>query len=190
MPTTNLDTLIKALQRYLNEEHGTKLIEDGKMGTKTYKAINDIQFPLKPARRVTAPASPRIAGSLDMLRLQIDTVWPGRNKSGDGWIGDAAHQSRKSDHNPWVIDSKGNKVVTALDITHDPKTGVDCNRLAKFLQLDPRVKYLIWNGQIFNPQKNPKWQKYKGTNPHSHHIHISVLATESRYDDRDPWSLA
>ena len=61
----------------------------------------------------------RIAKTLDVLRNEINALAPKRSKGSDGWIGDAAHQSRASDHNPWVREG-GVGIVTALDITHDP----------------------------------------------------------------------
>jgi hypothetical protein len=48
------------------------------------------------------------------LRAQVNKRWPTREKASDGWIGDRAHASRKSDHNP---DGKG--WVHALDIDAD-----------------------------------------------------------------------
>jgi len=34
------------------------------------------------------------------LRDQIDTWYPDRRSTSDGWIGDARHSATKSDHNP------------------------------------------------------------------------------------------
>jgi hypothetical protein len=45
------------------------------------------------------------------LRDQIDTWYPDRRSTSDGWIGDARHSASKSDHNP---DKSG--VVRAIDI--------------------------------------------------------------------------
>ncbi|HKV33547.1 MAG TPA: hypothetical protein VJP89_04485, partial [Pyrinomonadaceae bacterium] len=58
----------------------------------------------------------RVAKSLLRLREQINELAPNRSKASDGTIGDAAHASRKSDHNPWVKDGSIG-VVTAMDIT-------------------------------------------------------------------------
>ena len=40
----------------------------------------------------------RIAKALATLREQVNSKWPNRSKVNDGWLGDAAHQARKSDH--------------------------------------------------------------------------------------------
>ena len=130
----------------------------------------------------------RLAKSLEALRLQIDAASPRRSKASDGSIGDAAHASRASDHNPWVKDGKTG-VVTAIDITHDPRNGVDGDSIAAALKgsRDKRIKYVIWNKRIWNPEKGPDWRPYTGSNPHDKHIHISVAVDKPRYDDPRPW---
>jgi hypothetical protein len=123
------------------------------------------------------------------LRVQINGAFPTRDKKSDGSIGDAKHASRKSDHNPWLKDSRGQGVVTAIDITHDPKT-LDCNKLADVLfeSRDPRIKYLIWNRKITTPDK-AGWKKYTGANAHSHHLHVSVSSDPRLYDGKGEWDL-
>lgn len=133
----------------------------------------------------------RIAESLEILRRQLNAAFPNRSKVSDGGIGDAAHASRGSDHNPWV--RAGNMgIVTARDFTHDPKGGVDCNWLAKKLveSRDPRIKYIIWNKQICSSKQQPwKWRPYNGINAHRHHLHLSVDADPKLYDSTAPWDL-
>jgi hypothetical protein len=131
----------------------------------------------------------RLAKSLETLRAQINAAAPNRSKTADGSIGDAAHASRSSDHNPHVRDGKIG-VVTAIDITHDPRHGVDCDSIAAALKGsgDPRIKYIIWNRRIWNPDVAPDWRAYAGSNPHSKHLHLSVRADRARYDDTRPWS--
>lgn len=70
----------------------------------------------------------RVASSLLVLRSQVDALWPGRRKDSDGTIGDANHALSDSDHNPWVKDGLMG-VVTAMDITHDPAKGCDCEKM-------------------------------------------------------------
>lgn len=125
----------------------------------------------------------RLAKSLDTLRKQIDAAAPARVKSSDGTIGDAAHSSRPSDHNP----VEG--VVHALDITHDPVYGVDGNAIAEALKGsgDARIKYIIWNRRIWNPSFAKDWRPYAGANPHNKHIHLSVVGTPALRDDTRPW---
>jgi hypothetical protein len=133
----------------------------------------------------------RVAKSLLKFRDQINQLSPHRNKSSDGTIGDAAHASRSSDHNPWLKDGKTG-IVTAIDITHDPSKGVDTWALAEFLrtQKDARIKYVISNKRIWSSVSNPyQWRKYTGTNPHSSHMHVSVHSSKAHYDSESPWRL-
>lgn len=139
----------------------------------------------------------RAAESLKTLVKQVNALAPGRSKASDGFIGDTAHQSRDSDHNPWVWDAAVKKgVVTAVDVTHDPGGKCDCHTLAKSLETnkDPRIKYVIWNRRIMNSSpiggSDPwAWRPYDGQNPHDKHIHISVKCTKDAFDSTDPWTV-
>jgi Putative peptidoglycan binding domain len=133
----------------------------------------------------------RLAKSLETMREQFNAHAPNRKKTSDGTIGDAAHASRDSDHNPWIQDG-ANGVVSALDITHDPGNGVDTWAIAEYLrqQKDGRIKYVISNKRIFSSTTSPwTWRTYTGSNPHSTHMHVSVRSTKSHYDDTSPWAL-
>ena len=112
-----------------------------------------------------------------LLRDRINRMYPGRDKASDGWIGDAAHSARKSDHNP---DTDG--VVRAIDIDADLKPGekgkVSAYRLADTIRHEAiigkqPVSYIIFAGRIASARAGWKWRKYNGLNPHNHHIHIS-----------------
>lgn len=127
----------------------------------------------------------RPAKCLLTLRNQVDALYPGRDKSSDGMIGDEKHQATRSEHNP---DPDG--VVRAFDITHDPAHGLDARKLAEALlaSRDPRIMYVISNAQIASATVNPwQWRPYNGINAHRHHMHLSV--GKPLADDPRPWNL-
>jgi hypothetical protein len=147
------------------------------------------------AVRTTAAPTWRVAKCLLALRDQVNRRSPQRNRKSDGTIGDAAHQSRKSDHNPWVREGEIG-VVTALDITHDPMGGCDAGLLAEAIRSsrDSRVKYIIWNRQIANAAAINgvapwTWRPYTGVNPHDKHVHISVQPDKAAYDLTTDWVI-
>lgn len=129
-----------------------------------------------------------LAKSLVQLKAEIDALAPDRNTSTDGDIGDKAHQSRKSDHNP------SNGVVKALDITHDPAHGVDGAYITEQMRLsrDKRIKYVIYNRRIFGDEGNSgsaqpwEWHSYDKDNPHTAHFHVSV---DGNFDDSGAWGI-
>lgn len=130
----------------------------------------------------------RTARSLDVIKAQVDEMAPGRSRASDGTIGDDAHQSGTSDHNP-----DGAAIVRARDITHDPANGADMNRLADDLvaSRDPRIKYVIWSRRICSGAAGPspwKWRPYSGSNPHTKHLHLSVVG-DSRADQTHRWTI-
>lgn len=134
----------------------------------------------------------RRAKSLDQLMRQFNLACPGRDTSSDGWIGDAAHASRNSDHNPWVIDGDGVPVVTAQDIDEDLGDGLSLKKVIDEIcrSKDPRVKYIIYEGMItVQGSKLQRWKKYTGNNAHKLHAHISVHSDQKLFDDTSEWSL-
>ncbi|MEU6267703.1 hypothetical protein [Saccharopolyspora shandongensis] len=137
----------------------------------------------------------RVARSLETLRAQFNERYPNRSKASDGGVGDAAHASRSSDHNPWFGPAAdGLMLVTARDYTHDPASGMDIDRLTDELAAsrDPRIKYIIANGYILDsrPGNSPwRWVRYSGSNPHTKHFHLSVMDSVALADDPRPWNL-
>ncbi len=130
-------------------------------------------------------ASWRVARSLDQLLAQINAAAPNRSKVSDGSIGDTAHASRVSDHNP---DSRG--IVHARDYTHDPANGCDIDAIFAGIVAsgDRRVSYLIRSRRITQWQGGRLvWTPYDGTNPHDAHGHVSVTAAGE--DDTRPWQI-
>lgn len=134
---------------------------------------------------------------LDRLLAQINEAAPDRSKASDGSIGDADHAARASDHNPEdssEADAPGNpdEQVDARDFTHDPAHGADMNIVAESIRKskDRRVKYVIWNRRIYSGNDGPQpwvWRAYAGTNPHDHHMHVSV--EDDTHDQTQDWSI-
>jgi len=122
------------------------------------------------------------------LRDQINRRWPKRDKSSDGWIGDKAHASRASDHNP-------NKagVVHAIDIDENLGTYANgrtarllANQLLEYaasgLPGAKRLKYVVYEGRISSGTYRRTWWKWRGSGyGHEAHIHVSFTS----YADRD-----
>lgn len=136
----------------------------------------------------------RLADALVTLRAQVNANWPNRSKNSDGTIGDEAHASRSSDHNPWVRDGAVG-IVTGMDLTHDPASGFDSYAFANMLlkNQDSRLKYIISNRRIGSGPAGPQagvWRAYTGKNAHDHHCHISVMSDKGRYDGDRPWNIA
>lgn len=133
----------------------------------------------------------RIAKSLIKLKSQINKAVPSRAIGDDGGIGDKAHQSRDSDHNPQIADDDGYGVVTAYDFTHDPASGMDSYMLAEWFRKNPdkRIKYIISNRKIWNPSVSPSWRRYTQANPHDKHVHFSIKGKEIFFDDDSDWRL-
>lgn len=126
---------------------------------------------MKPVAKKATPAA------IAVLR-QATAIKPSRKKASDGLLPSAAHikQSPTSDHNTGY----------AVDLTHDPESGVDCSDIFEKLKEDKRVKYLIFNKKIWSKDKARLGNRpYTGSNPHTKHLHISI--NDGYGDDTSPW---
>jgi hypothetical protein len=117
---------------------------------------------------------PLLCKAGQQLREQIDDVFPDRDRKSDGWIGDAAHSNRKSDHNP----DPSNGIVRAIDVDKDfdsrPSTGAYlADQIRQCAKKDKRISYIIYAGKIASAKSLWRWRTYSGINSHHAHIHIS-----------------
>ena len=109
---------------------------------------------------------------------QATAISPLRMKASDGLLPSNAHlkQSPTSDHNTGL----------AVDLTHDPRNGIDCVEIFEHFKEDKRVKYLIFQGKIWSKEKAKQGtRRYTGSNPHNKHLHISIDPTMAT--DTSPW---
>ena len=131
-----------------------------------------------------------LAPSLVVLRDEANAAFPRRDKTSDGWIGDASHAARPSSHNPdWHAPGRRNGVVRAVDIDiddNDPRRDLR-RELLNALIGDPRVWYVISNGIIYSRTYGWQARRYAGSNPHFTHVHVSILETEAAEFDTRPW---
>ncbi len=130
----------------------------------------------------------RTVPSLTKLLVQVDAVYPVRHPA-DGTAAGQGHFSTnpKSDHTPDV-----NGDVRAGDIGEvvedDAFTVAEAIRLSR----DSRIKYMIHERRLFSSYDHANgppytWRPYSGSNPHSSHVHISVLRTNQ--NDSTAWDI-
>jgi hypothetical protein len=126
---------------------------------------------MKPVVKKATPAA------IAVLR-QATAISPSRKKASDGLLPSAAHQVQNpsSDHNTGY----------AVDLTDDPKNGIDCADIFEKLKEDERVKYLIFQGKIWSKERAKQGNRvYSGSNPHNKHLHISI--NDGMGKDTSPW---
>jgi hypothetical protein len=142
------------------------------------------------------PTPWRVVQSLTIMPGQLNALWPNRSRASDGAVADDAHTAT-SDHYPHRVPALGSGyMVTARDVTHDPAHGADMGAMTEALRRsrDPRLKYVIFNRNIFsNPAYSHAsyqwaWRPYDGSDPHTGHAHISVLDALIA-DNISPWQL-
>ncbi len=141
--------------------------------------------------------------SLVKLREEFNLLAPLRDRTSDGAIGDQAHASGASDHNP---DETGNtpysdadriNEVHAIDIDADLRigSGWDMTRCVKTIVLrhrtglDNRLQNVIWNRTIWSDSWGWTARAYYGANPHDKHSHFSVRYTNYAESNTKPWGL-
>jgi len=188
-------------ERVLNEDLVENIVDDFHLDDVEafleYQEIKNVdKEPTTPQILESMPRW-RAAKSIGKLRAQVDKAYRGRSRLNDGIIGDKRHCPSgrgKSDHCPNIPDGDVG-VVTAIDITHDIAAGCDADKLANAIRekKDSRIKYVIWNQQIYSsyPHKSGEpwtWRSYSG-HAHDKHVHISVLGTSDQFDNDDDWDV-
>ena len=130
------------------------------------------------------------------LRDQVNKKWPNRNKSSDGWVGDAAHASRDG----WGTNGKGSyhnpdpkNIVHAIDLDESfgPgwKKGTTAKEFAEQLATycregkdGGRIAHIVYEGQVASATAN-NWHFRGSGYGHLHHIHIS-FTNKADYDGK------
>lgn len=144
--------------------------------------------------------------SLESLRNEFNTIAPNRDKSSDGTVGDSAHASNSSDHNPDETgntpdeDSDSKNEVHAFDCDKDLNADFTMEDCVQFLLSEcrksndvgkdkGRLKYIIYNKRIWEASNGWAQRTYTGSNPHDHHAHFSFEYDSQYSEDSSPWGL-
>lgn len=126
---------------------------------------------------------------------EATALYPNRSRVSDGIVGDAAHQTRPSYHNAFLV---GNNPATeygrnpaakgmalAFDLTYDLAAGCDAHALARGLveRNHPAVVQVISRGRIWTRARAREgWRLYTGPNGHYHHAHVGIDPDYSHYE--------
>ncbi len=119
------------------------------------------------------------------LWTEVRTRFPGRDAASDGWIGDASHAARPSDHNPcWSCSGSSYGIVRAVDLDGDGWPAEACVQylLARCRSgAERRVAYIIYKRRIWSVTYGWTQRYYSGTNPHDAHFHVSLKRDSSNF---------
>jgi len=127
-----------------------------------------------------------LAPSLVRLRAEMNARWPDRDRLSDGWIADAAHNARTSDHNA-DPHSTPPGVVRAVDVDKD---GIDAMGLVLAAIAHPATNYVIFNGSIWSRAYQFRRRVYTGVNRHDKHVHISILKSRAAEYSTRAWLVS
>lgn len=183
-------------------------------GTLVFVPRDGRKTPLPPSRLLLPVAGRRSGGGLHAswvlvpclvsLRAEFNIAGPRRDKSSDGSVGDTAHASSSSDHNPDETgatpyeDSDRINEVHAIDVDDSgpwedgfdfDRDGVEAIRLRHLRGEDDRLQNIIRNGRIASRSWGWTWQSYGGSNAHREHAHFSARYTTAQESDTSPWGL-
>ncbi len=111
--------------------------------------------------------------------------FPNRDSASDGWIGDASHAARPSDHNPaYGEPAPYTGIVRAVDLDGDGWPAEACVQylLARCRSgAERRISYIIYRRRIWSVTYGWTQRYYSGTNPHDAHFHISLRHDASNF---------
>ncbi len=121
----------------------------------------------------------RVSAAIEALIDQVEAVWNTRHGA-DGTVASRGHDrgNPRSDHRPARVSPFG--VVRAVDIGETVEDRGELLAEAIRLSRDNRVRYVIHEGRLFSSYDHRNgppymWRRYTGSNPHTNHVHVSVL---------------
>lgn len=131
---------------------------------------------------------------LRQLFAEFNEIAPERDKASDGAVGDTAHQSSTSDHNPDetgsvpIHDVDRTNEVHAIDVDADLReSDLTMERVVQFLLgrcrsgSEKRLRYIIFNRRIWSASSDWVRKTYAGASPHTEHAHFSA-SYESKHE--------
>jgi hypothetical protein len=131
---------------------------------------------------------------LNTVRAEFNDAFQQRSKASDGSVGDLAHQTGSSGHNPDKTgkaeyrDGDAYDEVRAIDVTANlvPGSSIDWMELVvQFLVKKARsggyipFRYMIYKGRIWSRTDGWKTRTYTGVNKHDKHAHFSGDYTQT-----------
>ncbi|MEJ3749141.1 hypothetical protein WEI85_38500 [Actinomycetes bacterium KLBMP 9797] len=157
--------------------------------------------------REVAAATAVLTPALAELRATFNWLNPRRDKSSDGWIGDAAHSATSSDHNPDesgtvpIRDPDSLNEVHAVDVDEtgpwpaDDRGAFSLMRAVRQLVTDHRagrerrLRYIIYERTIWSASWSWTAREYTGANPHDKHAHFSGSYDSALERDTRTWNI-
>lgn len=144
-----------------------------------------------------------VVPALEAMRHELNDVFPTRDKTSDGGIGDTSHGARPSGHNPDETgapedyDTDDVNEVRARDFDIDLRhPTVRMEHVCQYLLRECRagritwIKYLIFNRRIWRASNAWVQETYSGANPHDHHMHVSCRPDTASENTTRPLGLA
>lgn len=133
-----------------------------------------------------------LTAGLQNLRSQVNAAFPNRDKASDGSIGDAAHMTRPSGHNPdGTPDSKpawddgdATAEVRAWDMDADlgdPDVTTQnlVNHLRRLAGVNSVLRYIIFDRTLYHVRNGFAPEPYTGSSPHIEHVHFEGAWTQA-----------
>ncbi len=140
--------------------------------------------------------------ALVSLRAEFNALAPSREKSSAGSIGDSAHASSSSDHNPDETGATPYEDVDSINEVHAIDVDIDLRKpgwkMAKAVDIivtrhrtgrDDRLQNVIYKRRIWSRSGGWTAREYTGSNPHDEHAHFSSRYTTAQEASTRPWGL-